>query len=384
MLTLWHSAKKRANVAAVRYNTLTTTNQSLTSNTIAAMNQEIHNLSSREIDVLNIIVEDYIVTAAPVGSRTVAKKSSLKLSPASMRNTMADLTEKGYLDQPHTSAGRAPTPKAFRFYLDNALQLQPLTPDEQETINAHLTAAGYELSKMLSQASRLLSSVSRQVSMIIAPGHDEVRWRSLDFSLVKPGLVLVVLVLEGGIVENKLVPADTDLTRDDLITFSNYLNDHYRGKTLSEARRLVMQEYRSMQQNLKKLYGRALLLARLAFEDLSEREVYVDGASYMFDHVEFSDMTRLQEVLRLLEERSQLLDLLENAIAEQGVSITFGHEADLRDLAECSVISTRYGGDGRKHGVIGVIGPVRMNYAKVVPVVDTIANALTSLLKNRF
>lgn len=342
-------------------------------------------LTQREIEVLITVVEDYITNAAPVGSRTVAKKSGLRLSPASMRNTMADLTDKGYLGQPHTSSGRVPTLKAFRFYLDSTLQPAPLPEQDQVDIMRYLDRAGLDLNDILSQATRLVSSLSNQLTMVLSPDRDEVRLREIDFTLIKPRLILAVLILEGGIVQNKLLEVDEELTKDDLRRFSNYLNEHYQGLPLSEARVRILSELQGAKERLQLMYQRALRLARHALESARQREVYVEGTVNMLNHVEFSNIARMRDVLNLIEERGRLLELLDKTIvAEEGARVTLGGEADLEDLSECSVISAPYGGDSMRMGVVGVIGPVRMDYARVVPVVDYIAQALTHLLRQRF
>jgi heat-inducible transcriptional repressor len=341
-------------------------------------------LSSREIDVLITIVQDYIATATPVGSRTVAKKSDLQLSPASMRNTMADLTDKGYLLQPHTSAGRIPTVEAFRFYLDTTLRLHPLTETRRQDIRQSMADSGLDMSNMLSQAAKVLSNMSHQASLITAPSRDDVRWREIEFALIKPGLVLAVLILEGGMVQNKLVKVEKSLSGDDLLQFANYLNAHYRGRNLSEARRSIHRALLEEKRRLKRMYADALTLAREAFEHTETREVYVDGAVNMLDYVEFADIARMREILRLLEERSRLLEVLDRTIVGEGIKITLAQEANLEEFNDLSVVSSPYGGEGEAQGIISVIGPQRMDYATVVPVVDYLAKTLTHLLKARY
>ncbi|MGE4298123.1 MAG: heat-inducible transcriptional repressor HrcA [Desulfovibrionaceae bacterium] len=341
-------------------------------------------LSSREREVLVTIVEDYISTAQPVGSRTVAKKSALHLSPASMRNTMADLTDKGLLRQPHTSAGRVPTPDAFRYYLDTILTLHPLAGDRRKRIAADLTGAGLDLPGVLDQASRVLSTFSNHISLVLAPSREEVRWREIDFALVKKGLVLAVLIMDGGMVQNKLVEASPDVTVDDLRTFANFLNDHFAGRTLSEARKRIAQECRDACRNLEEIYRRALRLASEAVQAVESREVFVGGAGNLFGYAEFADVNRIRDILRLLDERTRLLGLLDKAIAGEGVKILLGQDVEGEELAECSVVSSRFGGETSTSGAVGIIGPLRMDYAAVVPMVDYIAKTLTSLLESRF
>ncbi len=341
-------------------------------------------LQSREAEVLKIIIEDYIASAVPIGSRTVAKKSPLKLSPASMRNIMADLTEKGYLEQPHTSAGRVPTPIAFRYYLDSTFTPLKLSEHDKQGIGEHLRSAGLEMSDLLGQASKLVSSLSQQVALVLAPSNEDVRWREIDFALIKPGLVLTVLILDGGIVQNKLLTVEDDITKADLEKFRNYLNKHFSGLTLSEARTRIHAELQSAKQRLKLLYLRALRLARHTFEHSGSRDVFVEGTTNILEHAEFSDVIKMREILRLLEERTQILRILDRTIAEQGIKIMLGRESELDGLLECSVVCSTYGDEVNPRGVVSVIGPLRMDYAKVIPVVDYIAQTLTDLLHERF
>ncbi len=341
-------------------------------------------LQQREAEVLKVIIEDYIAKAIPVGSRTVAKKSRLKLSPASMRNIMADLTEKGYLEQPHTSAGRIPTASAFRLYLDTAFTPSPLSDLDKQGIGNILRSAGLEVSDVLSQASKLLSSLSRQVALVLAPSHEDVRWREIDFALIKPGVVLAVVILDGGIVQNKLLTVEDSITKADLEKFRNYLNEHFSGLTLSEARARIHAELQSAKQRLKLLYRRALRLARHTFEETSARDMFVDGTTNILAHAEFSDVVKMREILMLLEERTRLLRLMDRTIAEQGIKIMLGQESQMDDLMGCGVICSTYGDEVRPLGVVSVIGPLRMDYAKVIPVVDYISQTLTDLLNERF
>lgn len=343
--------------------------------------EELH---PREIEVLRTIVEDYIATAAPVGSRTVSKRCSLKLSPASMRNTMADLTEKGYLAQPHTSAGRMPTVSAFRFYLDTALKLHPLSDRNRRRIQADFSEPGLEINEMLRQASRILSSFSSQVSMVLAPGDFDVRWIEIDFTLIKPGLVLAVLVLEGGIVQNRVLEVEPTLSGNDLVKFGNYLNAFFKGMTLSEARSKVLNELESAEVRFKRLYSQALELAKLTVAASAERGVFLDGALNMINNAEFSTADKMRDILGVLEDRTRLLEILDKTLRTDDLKITLCQEEDLDELSDCGVITAPYGNEQQSLGVVSVIGPVRMDYGKIAPVVDYIAKTLSRALANRF
>ncbi len=344
------------------------------------------NLLEREIEVLKIIIEEYIEHAQPVGSRTVSKQSALKLSAASMRNVMADLTDKGFLEQPHTSAGRVPTALAFRHYLDTNLETNPISDEERQRINTTLENAGLELHDILNQASRLVSSYSQQVGMVLAPNQEDVRWREIGFILVKsgrPAMIMTVLILDGGIVQNRLVELDDAITTDELIKFSNYLNDNFQGMTLSEVRYRILLDLEDEKDRLKQLYRNALNLAKSTFEKSEERRLFVDGTLHILEAAGQNQFTKMRDILLLIEERSRLLELLDQTIMEQGVRIILGDESDVESLDQCGVISSSYGPNSPL-GVVSVIGPIRMNYAKVIPVVDYISKKLTDLLKTRF
>lgn len=344
-------------------------------------------LAQRETDVLSTIIESYISTALPVGSRTVANASRLKLSAASMRNTMADLTDKGYLEQPHTSAGRIPTAKAFRLYVDSLLRMRPISREERSTILARLTLQGLEISKMLQQATAMVSSLSHEVALVLAPGGNDVRWRRVDFSLLADRLILAVLVLDGGMVHSRVVQLDEQVTTDDLVHFANYLNSHYTGLSFSEARSRILRELHRTEAHLEKLCARALGLARLAFsgETEEERQLFVEGTLTMLDKAEFTDAARMRELLALLDERTRLLKLLDNTMRSADVSVSIAPDMPEAEdsFAGLSVISAPYGGDVPL-GVVSVIGPLRMDYGTVVPVVDCISKSLSTLLKDRF
>jgi heat-inducible transcriptional repressor len=341
-------------------------------------------LPDREREVLTTIIEAYIATATPVGSRAVSKQSPLGLSPASIRNIMADLTETGYLEQPHTSAGRIPTAKAFRFYIDEVMLEKPLNDASQRRIATVLSTAGLDMGAILRQASRLLSGLSLQVAMVVAPRHAETRWKRIDFSLLNPGLVMVILVLQGGLVRNRVIETSVEVTADDLVGYANYLNHLFTDRTVAEVRSLLVAELREAERTLNALYQRALTLAQAAFERDSEpaAEVIVDGAANILSQPEFADNIHVREVMRVLEERTILLALLDKTATEPRTVITIGPESDLAALADLGVITAPYGAGPL--GAIGLIGPLRMDYATLVPVVNFTANALTRLLDRHF
>lgn len=341
-------------------------------------------LTPREIDVLNIIVESYIQNASPVGSRFVAKRSSLNLSPASMRNIMADLTEKGYLAQPHTSAGRIPTDRAFRYYVDTLLQ--PDIPPEklQESIREYLSQAGLELSGILEKTSKLISDQSSLLGVAVAPQSSEVRWKHIDFVRVSSGLVMAVLVFEGGMVQHKLLEVQERVGPEDLEKYRNVLNEQFRGMSLFEVKQRILSQMEVARREFNKLYERALNLAREACgEEEQERQVYVDGTVKVWDRMDSKDLESMRELLEFLEHRSDLMDILDQLSRTKGMTVIFGSQITGRNLSEWSIISSPYGIHDRTLGVVGTIGPVHMDYSRLVPLVDYIAKMLNQILESR-
>jgi heat-inducible transcriptional repressor len=338
-------------------------------------------LTPREIDVLSTIIQEYIEHAQPVGSRTVAKRSPIGLSPASIRNLMADLTDKGYLEQPHTSAGRIPTALGFRFYVDQLIKLQPLSPTQRQTITAQLDDSEAELSEILKRASRILSSLSRQVSLVVAPDRSAARWKQIDFVIIRPGLVLAILLLHEGMMENKVIHVTREITQDDLVHYRNYLNELFQGRTISQVRSRIIREMKQAQEKFDAIYRKALALARKAFVD-EEREFFVDGTSNILHQPDFSDLSTLRELFKIVDERSKLLELLDKVTGEGGIRIVFGLET-LEEAPSCGLISSPYGRGGEPLGAVGIIGPLRMDYARMIPVVDYTAKMLTEVLKRR-
>ena len=341
-------------------------------------------LDQRQTDVLFTIVKCYIQSGLPVGSRTVARKSSLNLSPASIRNIMADLAEENFIEQPHTSAGRIPSTKGFRFYLDSKLDMEILPAEVEEKIKSALVRTGPDLSQTLSQASKLLSSISNQISLVITPSQQNIRWKHIDFIQLRAGLVMSILVMEGGMVQNKIITVDSDITADDLIKFSNYLNEHYKGKTLLQVRANIFSQIKRARKRFNNLYQKALRLARESFEPDNNRQVYVDGTHYLFQDSEFTDLPKMREVFRLLEERSKLLKILDQTLESEGLSILLGQEQDWQELSDYTVISSPYSLKGDNIGLVSIIGPTRMNYSRVIPAVDLTARILSQLFNEIF
>lgn len=341
-------------------------------------------LSKREVRVLAAVVDIYVDTAQPVGSQTLALKRPLGLSPASLRQCMAKLTEKGFLQQPHTSAGRVPTIQAFRYYLDQILQLHPLTRRDQSRLHDHIQPEAGDLDQVLRRAAKTLSSLTKQVCVIMAPRQDLARWQQIDFVLLKPGMIMAVLVLQGGLVSNRLLHTDHALTADELIIYGNYLNSLFQGRTTQEVRQEIIRQLDNAQKTLD-AYRQAWELVAEAIVDHNQPELFVGGASHLADQPEFTELATMQKLLHLIEERSRLLELLDKTSTSQSVSISLGQ--DMPGLMGCSLVSSAYSAcawPSTSQGTLAVLGPVRMNYARIVPMVDFVAQILSQCLKSRY
>lgn len=342
--------------------------------------------AERETAILAAIIERYISTGEPVPSSTVSRCSRLALSPASVRNAMSGLMDKGYLDQPHISAGRVPTAKAFRLYVDTLLTPVPLAAEKRAAIAEALDREEAEISRILRKTSSVISSQCCQLGVVLAPKRDDARWRCIEFSPLSPNLVLAVLVLDGGFVCTRLVPVAEPYSQDELTHFSNYLNSHFKDRTLLEARLHIQADLQDRGENLEAMCRTALTLSRAALENQGdERELFVEGASHMLAHAEHTDLKTMRALLSLLEERSRLLELLDTTMRSMDWSVSFYHTAD--EETPWAVVSAPYAASEEAGGALGVVsavGPLRMNYAAVVPAVCHIAGALAGVLHRRF
>jgi heat-inducible transcription repressor HrcA len=265
------------------------------------MNQD---LNQRNIQILNTIIEEYIATAAPVGSKVVAQNSNLKLSPASMRNSMAELTELGFLEQPHTSAGRIPTSKAFRLYIDSLLYVRPLDEDAETAIMQSLACEEMEINSIFRRAAGLMAARCNQVSMLLAPERKSARWSGIGFTKSGRNRVLAVLALEGGMVETRLISTGSNFSVSELLRFSNYLNAHFKGMSLWAARQAILIELAGTEHDLEQIFKQALTLGVQAVDNVdTDRELFVDGTRTIFNQAEFADIDSVREMFAFLEEK---------------------------------------------------------------------------------
>ncbi|PLX93753.1 MAG: heat-inducible transcription repressor HrcA [Desulfuromonas sp.] len=337
-------------------------------------------LNERSRQILEAIIEDHIDSAEPVGSRAVTRRHPLGLSPATVRNVMADLEDLGYLCSPHTSAGRVPTEKGYRFYVDTLLKVRPLSDAEQLGIASQYQLKGLPMEELLRQAGQVLSGLSRYAGVVLAPRVATTVFRHIEFVRLSQVRILVVLVTRSGLVQNKLIESDDTPSQSELDQISNYLNQILSGLTLPQIRQKLLEEMSQEKALYDQLLGRALRLSEEAFGGDMEEKVFIEGTSNILDQPEFADVGRMRRLFRTFEQKSQLLDLLDKSQQAQGVQIFIGSESEYHEIEGCSLVTSTYGLRGGAVGSIGVIGPSRMPYSMVIPIVDYTARLITQVL----
>jgi len=331
-------------------------------------------LDERSRILLKTLVERYIAEGQPVGSRTLSRASGLTLSPATVRNIMSDLEELGLVMSPHTSAGRAPTAAGYRFYLDKLIAIQPL--DQRLIADLREELKPDQPQQLIRRASQILSELTQFAGIVMAPKRDTERLRHIEFVPLSGNRLLLILVTQRGEVLNRLVSAPRALSPSELVEASNFLTTHFAGKSLEEMREVLAQELSRMREDISDLMRAALTAP------LPEADPYVvSGENRLLEVGEFaSNMERLRELFSLFEQRTALMRLLEQATQANGVQIFIGSESGVAELEECSLITANYSVQGRIVGSIGVIGPTRMAYDRVIPIVDITAKLLTHAL----
>jgi heat-inducible transcriptional repressor len=337
-------------------------------------------LTERSKKILEAIIEDYILTAEPVGSRTISRRQGLLLSPASVRNVMADLEEMGFLASPHPSAGRVPTEKAYRFYVDSLVGLRRIAREEREEIHKRCSLTGKDIGEVLKETSRILSSISHYMGIVVAPRFTANVFRHMEFVKLGGRRILAILVSQNGTVQNKIIETDEELQFTDLTRMSNYLNDLLKGLTITQVKKKILEEMEEEKIRYDALLANALKLSQQTLEG-TDAEVFIEGQANILEQPEFADVEKMKEIIRAFEEKGQLLALLERSMVAEGVQIFIGSESHLNRMSGMSLVTSTYVTGKNTLGILGVIGPTRMGYAKIIPIVDYTAKQVSRLLE---
>jgi heat-inducible transcriptional repressor len=340
-------------------------------------------LSERDRAVLREVVKIHVETGTPVSSRALAKSGRFALSPASIRNIMADLTDLGYLAQPHTSAGRVPTDLGYRYYIDELMSPVRISGRERELIRADLSTAGTDLSRLFHAASRLLARLSGEIGLVIAPDTSQRAIRSIHFVPISARKVLAVQVTEGDIVLSRMLELESALEVAELERIGRYLTETFGGMTLPQMRRHLIDSLAQEKARYDALLGRALALARstIAVEEPGEETIFVEGADQLLEKPEFADAESMRRLFRTFEEKARLLELINQCIDAEGARVVIGSESPFLTRNHLALVATPYGPHGERRGMVGVVGPTRMPYSRVISVVETLSEALSGRLE---
>jgi heat-inducible transcriptional repressor len=334
---------------------------------------------SRQAEVLREVVRQHIRSGEPIGSAAVTRGARLGLSSASVRSVMAELEERGLLCRPHASAGRIPTDRAYRLYVDS-LQRPRMAPTEAHAIEQALAGSRGELGELFVEASRQLSRFSQQVALVLAPDLDRIVVDHLELVRLDAQRVMAIVVARSGVVHNRILPVDEPLDPAELERIGRYLSTEFGGLTLPAMRAALERSLGQERAIYDRLLARSLELGRRAVELGHEAELFVEGASNLLSLPDFSDLEQLRALLRTLEDKRTLIDLLERLIESAGVQVVIGQENPLFDLTRCSLVASTYGAGGRVLGSVGIVGPIRMPYGRAMALVDHLSRVLSQML----
>ena len=337
-------------------------------------------LDPRAQHLLKMLIERYIADGQPVGSRALSKHSGLELSPATIRNVMADLEEMGFIASPHTSAGRMPTPKGYRFFVDSLMVVKPLEQVEINRLEDELTADRPQ--QIVSAAASVLSQLTHFAGVVMTPRRREALFRHLEFLRLSDRRVLLIVVTPEGDVQNRILHTDRSYTPTQLIEATNYFNHHFAGQSFPAIRERLAEELHKLRDDIGSLMQAAVDVSEGALQQ--HEALVVTGERNLLSAPNFaSNMERLRQLFDLFEQKTSLLHLLDMSQKAQGVQIYIGGESGLAPLDEMSVVTAPYEANGKIIGTLGVIGPTRMAYERIIPIVDLTSKLLSNALSQQ-
>ncbi|MDR3557472.1 MAG: heat-inducible transcriptional repressor HrcA [Syntrophobacteraceae bacterium] len=341
-------------------------------------------LTQRDQIVLEAIITDYIETGEPVGSRTISKRSVMNVSPATIRNVMADLEEMGLLHQPHTSAGRIPTVKGLRLYLDSIMRSRQLGGTEKERIRGALQNRPQDIAELLRGTSLLLSQFCRQAGVVLWPRQSIASFKHIEFLRLGPNDIMVILISKAGLVHQTHIESKEEIVQAELDKYSLYINELLRNVPFSRVKQRIREEMEGEKALFDRLFSRALQLANRAIQyAIEDSSIYIEGKTNLLDNPEFAHVEQMRRILQAFEDKSKMIRLLDEALkASTGIQIVLGTEGELlREWQEMSLVSAPFRRGDTPLGVLGVIGPLRMDYSRIIPIVEFTAQFLSQMLE---
>jgi len=339
-------------------------------------------LDERKKLILESIIKDYVETAEPVGSRAMVKKHGMKISAATVRNEMSDLEDMGYLEQPHTSAGRIPSQKGFRYYVDCMMEQENLDEKETEVLLHLLDDSFQEVNDLVQKIGHFLAQITNYTSFVIVPSVRLSKFKYLQLIPIEPGKALVLLVTDLGVVMHRNIEVPQSITASDLELIGRMFNQVLAGKKITEIQRSDLQQLRDELKQRRKVIDRALEAIESLLDNSNEERVIISGALNIMNEPEFKDVDKLRKILAFLEEETRLMDMLPESLGGE-VDIRIGQENQSEDFKELSFVFAGYETQGEQ-GKMGLMGPVRMEYWKAVGSLDSVRDIIEEIIKKRF
>jgi heat-inducible transcriptional repressor len=333
-------------------------------------------------NILYTVVHDYILTAMPVGSSQVAQKKSVDYSPATIRNVMAELERQGFLRRSHASSGRIPTDSGYRFYVDELMQVHPLTNKEKLVIQQNVESKTYPIEQIVQKACQTVSAHSDQISFGTFPGVTQQSLKHIQFLNLKENLVLVILVRSSGLVENKILELDRNISQVELNQMHNYLNDLLCGLNLPQIQTRILQELQKDQIRYNLILSQALMMSQQALEPQND-DLHIEGHSRLFRSPEFTEIETMEKLIKTFEQKTLMLKILHESMVKPGVKILIGDEVEAPEINGLTLITSTYNDAEGNRGYLGVLGPTRINYAKIVPLVEFTTKIVTKTLSEK-
>lgn len=340
-------------------------------------------IDDRKSKVLQAIIEDYVATAEPVGSRTIARKFNLGVSPATIRNEMSDLEELGYLEQPHTSAGRIPSDRGYRYYVDCLMEAHAIAPSESEQIRRTFERKVREMDVLVRETARLLSHTTHLTSVISGPQMEKASFKELRLVPLGGDKAVLIYITDSGFIENQVLEMPVEVTMVELQRVSDVLNEQLKGQRVESLSKTAIHALQRELFRYSALLEQALHFLEQRMEPGERQRLYLGGTTHMLDQPEFRDVDKLRSLLSLLEHEDVVANVLDLDRETEGVQIQIGEEIRVRELADCSVVSATYRLGNQVIGKLGVIGPKRMEYARVVGLMNSITQHLSETSNRR-
>ncbi|MDX1697491.1 MAG: heat-inducible transcriptional repressor HrcA [Thiohalobacterales bacterium] len=343
------------------------------------MSESTAEISERAQQMLRVLIERYVVEGQPVGSRTLAREAGMKLSPATIRNVMSDLEELGFVSSPHTSAGRVPTVQGYRFFVDTLLSVKPLDARAVQKMRSEL-AVELPAKNLVETASGMLSGITQLAGIVTLPKHEHPLFKRVEFLPLAENRVLAILVTGSEEVQNRILHTERTYTPAELQQASNYLNELFSGKDMDEVRATLLGEMQETRSTMNEMMITAMQMADQVLEKNASEDFVMAGQTNLMEFRELCDVEKLRKLFDAFSAKRDILHLLDQCVHGEGIQIFIGDESGYELLDECSMVTAPYSVDGQVLGVLGVIGPTRMAYEQVIPIVDVTARLLGAAL----